>query len=290
MPLSTVTKTEEKLPTSTKTSFLTPALAKKLQEKRLLAWNALLHSFANTNTRKEAVSTAVTKTKRYFRRLLKFNQMDFQYAFWQMIYLFVNPRKVYRNFHYRKQTRNQYSRDDPAFLVLLSLWLCLNGIGFSIVLQLSFFGSLKFILWGFFVDCIGSGLLIATVMWFVANNFMLRRSCLSQDLEWGYAFDIHLNAYFPLLTILHFFQMTFLDWILNHFSLMSTLTANTTCLVATGYYIYISFLGYDAVPILKNTRRLLIPGNILFFVYIGLIIANWNVTQNLCRFYKYRIQ
>ena len=31
-----------------------------------------------------------------------------------------------------------------------------------------------------------------------------------QDVEWGYAFDVHLNAFFPLLMILHLFQLVFL--------------------------------------------------------------------------------
>lgn len=28
--------------------------------------------------------------------------MDFEFALWQMLYLFVAPQKVYRNFGYRK--------------------------------------------------------------------------------------------------------------------------------------------------------------------------------------------
>jgi len=32
-----------------------------------------------------------------------------------------------------------------------------------------------------------------------------------QDVEWGYAFDVHLNAFFPLLMILHLFQLPFLN-------------------------------------------------------------------------------
>lgn len=28
--------------------------------------------------------------------------MDFEFALWQMIYLFIAPQKVYRNFGYRK--------------------------------------------------------------------------------------------------------------------------------------------------------------------------------------------
>jgi hypothetical protein len=47
--------------------------------------------------------TAAAKRYKYLRRLIKFRQMDFEFAFWQMLYLFIAPQKVYRNFHYRKR-------------------------------------------------------------------------------------------------------------------------------------------------------------------------------------------
>ena len=30
---------------------------------------------------------------------------------------------------------------------------------------------------------------------------------LFQDVEWGFCFDVHLNAFFPILVILHFLQL-----------------------------------------------------------------------------------
>ena len=38
--------------------------------------------------------TADAKRNKYLRRLFKFRQMDFEYAFWQMIYLLISPQKV----------------------------------------------------------------------------------------------------------------------------------------------------------------------------------------------------
>jgi hypothetical protein len=52
--------------------------------------------------------TAAAKRYKYLRRLIKFQQMDFEFAFWQMLYLFIAPQKVYRNFHYRK--RNYHNK------------------------------------------------------------------------------------------------------------------------------------------------------------------------------------
>lgn len=48
-------------------------------------------------------STATNKMYRFLRRLFKFQQMDFEYALWQIAYLFYNPQQVYKNFNYRKR-------------------------------------------------------------------------------------------------------------------------------------------------------------------------------------------
>ena len=68
------------------------------------------------------MSTAA-RLHKYIRRIFRRDQMDFEFALWQAVYLIINPQVVYRNFHYRKQTKNQYARDDPAFLVLVSVFL-----------------------------------------------------------------------------------------------------------------------------------------------------------------------
>ncbi|KAK3744872.1 hypothetical protein QZH41_003652 [Actinostola sp. cb2023] len=108
---------------------------------------------------------STTRTWKYLRRILMYRHMDFEFALWQMLYLCVAPQKVYRNFHYHKQTKDQWARDDPAFLVLLSFWLCVSSIGFAVVLKLHFLGFIKFLLWVVFVDCIGFGLTVATLLW-----------------------------------------------------------------------------------------------------------------------------
>jgi hypothetical protein len=84
--------------------------------------------------------SAAAKRYKYLRRLLKFRQMDFEFALWQILHLFIAPQKVFRAFQYRKrmkiinknqdfifvsfiETKNQWARDDPAFLVLLMIFL-----------------------------------------------------------------------------------------------------------------------------------------------------------------------
>ncbi|EEB12916.1 conserved hypothetical protein [Pediculus humanus corporis] len=233
--------------------------------------------------------TAAAKRYKYLRRLFKFHQMDFEFALWQMLYLFIAPQKVYRNFYYRKQTKSQFARDDPAFLVLLTLWLVGSSIGFSFVLQLDFLSFIKFTLYVIIVDCIGVGVCIATSLWYLCNKYLKKQTCEDQDVEWGYAFDVHLNAFFPLLIILHVFQLFFYSVLINHDWFISILFGNTLWAVAVGYYMYITFLGYSSLPILYRTHVLLYPLTGLALVYIVTVAMRWNLTQSIVYFYKYRV-
>lgn len=214
--------------------------------------------------------------------------MDFEYAFWQMLYLIIAPQKVYRNFAYRKQTKDQWARDDPAFLVLLSFWLFVSSVGFAIVLKLHFLAFFKFLFWVILVDCVGVGLLIASCLWFLTNRFLIVQPPRGQDVEWGYCFDVHLNAFFPLLMVLHFFQLPLLNAFINHDGVLSCLLGNTFWLLAIGYYIYITFLGYSSLPFLKKTQIFLYPVPAVLLVYILSILIGWNFSQGLCYFYHYR--
>ncbi|ONM53590.1 UNC-50 family protein [Zea mays] len=59
----------------------------------------------------------------YLRRIVKWQQMDIEYTFWQMVHLCTSPKVVYQHTKYHKQTKNQWARDDPAFVVILILFL-----------------------------------------------------------------------------------------------------------------------------------------------------------------------
>ncbi|KAK0078245.1 hypothetical protein PV325_002777 [Microctonus aethiopoides] len=170
---------------------------------------------------------AASKCYKYLRKLLKFDQMDFEFAMWQVIYLLISPQKVYRNFQNRKQTKLQFARDDPAFLVLLGCWLCISSIVFAVMTGLNF---VQFV-----------------------TNYHLRHDR-SQDVEWGYAFDIHLNAFFPPLIILHMLQL---------------------------------FL-YPSVDILHHTASILWALPIILILYIISLFAGFNISKNMIEFYHGR--
>jgi len=195
---------------------------------------------------------------------------------WQMLYLFISPQKVYRNFSYRKQSKNQYARDDPAFLVLLSLCLLVTSIVYALILKKSFLGFLQFSLWSIFIDCIGIGAVVATVAWFVANKYFL--VCGDDQVEWGYCFDVHLNAFFPLLVILHGIG-AIIYVLLASDGIILTLVGNTLLLISFSYYVYITFLGYDSLPNLRKTKVLLYPFTVLAILYTISMILRWNLVQ-----------
>lgn len=105
---------------------------------------------------------------------------------------------------------------------------------------------------------------------FISNKYLVKRQSRDYDVEWGYAFDVHLNAFYPLLVILHFIQLFFInrkcsclsalrvvsvetltgcflslaDVILTD-TFIGYLVGNTLWLIAVGYYIYVTFLGYS---------------------------------------------
>ncbi|XP_026474069.1 protein unc-50 homolog [Ctenocephalides felis] len=241
---------------------------------------------APINHRHDCMS-AFSKIHRYVRRLFKFQQMDFEFAVWQMVYLFIAPQKVYRNFNYRKQTKSQFARDDPAFLVLFTGMLCVTSLGFGWVFNLQFSQTLYFLLYVIFVDCIFMGVLVATMFWFVTNRYL--RINPNADVEWGYAFDVHLNAFVPPLIILHFLQLFFYYGVISHDLFISRLIGNSFWMMAVSYYIYITFLGYSCIPELRHLRLLLAPLPALFVVYLISLAVGWNVSETLINFYLGRV-
>lgn len=70
---------------------------------------------------------------------------------------------------------------------------------------------------------------------------------------------------------------------------MSRLFGNGFWFLALGYYVYISFLGYNSVPFLKNVRYLLSLLPIIFLLYIVTTVSGWNLSVTLMEFYRLRV-
>jgi hypothetical protein len=80
----------------------------------------------------------------------------------------------------------------------------------------------------------------------IANRFLARASVYSTDqsVEWQYAFDIHCNAFMPVIVLLYLIQMVFMKILVKDAWICSAL-GNTLYMIAIVYYCYITFLGYN---------------------------------------------
>jgi len=63
------------------------------------------------------------------------------------------------------ETKNQWARDDPAFVAVTILLLIISSVAYGVALQLPFLGVLELICWVVFVKFLGVGLLVSLVNW-----------------------------------------------------------------------------------------------------------------------------
>jgi len=205
--------------------------------------------------------------------------MDIEYTFWMMFYLCFNPSRVYRTTSWHKQTKNQWARDDPAFVAILICFQAIASIAYAFAFHMhSVVFILKLTFYSVFVDFILVGVVVATIGWLLSNRYLRVQGSLhsvEQKVEWLYAFDIHCNSFFPLFLILYVVQFFLTPLLLNP-GFLSTLAANTLYFVAFAYYNHVTFLGYNALPFLHNTVYFLYPIALLLVLYIFSLILNFN--------------
>ena len=153
----------------------------------------------------------------YLRRMVHFNQMDFDSALAQMMYLCTSPEKASKVAKSRKLTKNHWYRDDPAFMVLLLgsiIVICVcYYVAIMAPLGISVTALIRFVLYEVVVNFIILGIVLSTLFWYFSNKYLHGRGQMHevrQPMEWQYAFDVHCNALFSFIMIsavLHFFLL-----------------------------------------------------------------------------------
>ncbi|KAG9066153.1 Protein unc-50 [Linnemannia hyalina] len=186
-------------------------------------------------------------------------------------------RNIYRNIHYHKQTKNQWARDDPAFMVILSGLLGCSAVVWGLVYGHGMIGILRMSLYMVFVDFVVIGVIVATVCW--ASVYST-----DQSVEWQYAFDIHCNAFMPVIVLLYIIQLVFMKILLKD-AWICTLLGNTLYMTAIVYYCYITFLGYNALPFLRHPEMFLYPITIFAIVYVIALILGINISSKVLFLY-----
>ncbi|KAF2278536.1 UNC-50 [Westerdykella ornata] len=214
---------------------------------------------------------------RFFKRLFKFPQMDFEMALWEMLNLIIAPKKVFRSIYYHTnlETKNTWHRPDPSFTYLLSLFLLLTSLAWGLAYADGFPRTLRIMLVFVFIHFLLLSLLIATLFYFLVGRLLgpgvkglpgRRRQGLfnvedgdgNNELEFGYCWDVAIRAFVPIWVFLYFVQFLLMPVIASKYWL-SLLLGNSLYLVALNYYFIITFLGYNALPFLNHTHLLLAP-------------------------------
>lgn len=224
----------------------------------------------------------------YLRRIIKWQQMDVEYTFWQMLHLCTSPKVVYQHTKYHKQTKNQWARDDPAFVVICSLLLAVSTLAYCAAYDHSTGHAVYVVLSVLLFHFIITGAVLATSCWFLTNNYLREEApnsyVVEQRVEWLYAFDVHCNSFFPMFVLLYVVHYFLSPLLLAH-GFIPVLLSNLLFMVAVSYYHYLNFLGYDVLPFLERTTFFLYPIGIVIILSPIFILSGFNPSRYVMNMY-----
>ncbi|KAE8887446.1 hypothetical protein PF005_g22738 [Phytophthora fragariae] len=216
----------------------------------------------------------------YFARVVDYRQMDLDATFYQMVTLCVQPAKVYKSAYYRKQTKNRWARDDPAFAVIQFAFLLVATVAWAIAFRVDSAAKYASLLFhAVVVEWLGFGLVISTLCWWIANHHLRQRNShgmgealyVEQRVEWQFAFDIHCNSFFIMFLFLYVLQFLLAPMLASD-SFVSLLVGNLLYSLGWGFYMYITFLGYMALPFLHRTEQLLLPLILILALFVSTLV------------------
>jgi hypothetical protein len=224
----------------------------------------------------------------YFRRIVKWQQMDVEYTFWQMLNLCTSPKVVYQHTKYHKQTKNQWARDDPAFIVICSLLLVVATVAYCVTYDHSSSHAVVVVVSVLFTHFLITGAVIATCCWFLTNSYLREETpnshVVEQRVEWLYTFDVHCNSFFPMFVLLYVVHY-FLSPLLIAHGFIPLLLSNLLFMVGASYYHYLNFLGYDVLPFLERTTFFLYPIGVVIVLSPILILSGFNPSRYFMNMY-----
>lgn len=198
-----------------------------------------------------------TRFPEYTRRLLDWTQMDFEATFDQMMLLLSGDSSASnKHFFQRKQTKDQWARDDPAFLVVEVGFIIAASLAYAVALEApSIWGYLWSCFYTVSIDFLFIGSIISSITCHVGNQFLRehRLNTIEQEVEWLFAFDVHCNAFFCSFLITYVLQYFLLPLLMGT-STLSCLAANILYATACIWYTYNTYLGFSALPFLANPQ------------------------------------
>ncbi len=182
-----------------------------------------------------------------------------------------------------------FSTDDPAFIVVITFFMFIASLAYSVTFGVeSFWHFIRIVVGSVAIEFLLFGAVIASTLRYLGNKHLRMTSRVAglqeQSVEALYAFDVHCNAFFPLFLILFVGQFVFIPFIV-HDGFSAVFIGNTFYLVALSYYWYITFLGYSALPFLYGTQNFLLPIPLLVLVYMLSLLFQWNIGKTVLSLY-----
>jgi len=98
-----------------------------------------------------------------------------------------------------------------------------------------------------------------------------------------------LQRLLPRAVVLHVIQPLCWHLFIDTDARLGTFLGNTLWVCAIGSYIYITFLGYAALPFIRGSEKILYLIALAAFAFIFSVVVNANWGRHLINFYRYRI-
>lgn len=147
---------------------------------------------------------------------------------------------MYRSHYFYRQLslsvdRLSYSRDDPSFLLLLTALLSLSAVAWGLVYSPHTRDILKLVVYMVLIDFYLTGLVIATVSWYLTNRLFNEHFEIGGEnnrssvayVEWEFCFDVHCNAFLVIWCMLYVVQLVLMPLIKMKSSIVALLLGNT---------------------------------------------------------------
>ncbi|KAG2386241.1 hypothetical protein C9374_002687 [Naegleria lovaniensis] len=225
----------------------------------------------------------------FILRMFKWRQLDFKGALTQMAQIIISPDTVYKNARNRKYIKDRYSRDDPAFVILLAIFMLIIGLIYSITFhKLSLFNYVSLMSYLFLFDFLFIGIFISTICWLICNKFLIDAESggnnNQENVEWLYSFDVHTNSFIPVFILLYVVQYTMLP-ILTMDNIIGTSLSALLFMFAFSYYNYLTFKGYLNLTFIKNSEIFLYPIAVILVFTVVCIFTGFNCTKAVLSVY-----
>ena len=191
---------------------------------------------------------------------------------------------------HRKQTKNTWARDDPAFALVLLALLAVVACAYGAAYRASSPLAMAWLIGQFWAAFVLGGAAAATASWAAANRYCRAGAAaphsVEQAVEWLFAWDVHCNAFVPVLLLVYVANFLLQPLTMSGDGLVPCLVGNALYTAAAGHYLYITFQGFVVLPFLQPEKlRPLLAGIVAVAVLgVAATLLHFNIAAFMLGF------